>query len=70
MTTYENLFASLPRLVRRLGRAIDIGRGVSLTADEVNLLILTGAYETLQAANLSHLKERASARLAGNEQKS
>lgn len=41
---------SLPDLMRRLDRKLDIQRGMSLTYDDLALLVATGAYAVLKQA--------------------
>lgn len=41
---------SLPDLMRRLDRKLDIQRGLSLTYDDLAVLVATGAYAKLQEA--------------------
>lgn len=48
----------LPELLRRIDRKLDIQRGMTLTYDDLALLVTSGAYATLQNANLKFLERR------------
>ena len=60
----QDHLAGLPRLTRRLARAIDVGRGISLSSEDLDLLVISGAYEVLQKAVAEVLREQAEARIA------
>ena len=60
----QDHLAGLPRLTRRLARAIDVGRGISLSSEDMDLLVISGAYEVLQKAVAEVLREQAEARIA------
>jgi hypothetical protein len=49
--------ADLTNLVRKIDRALQLHRGLRLSADEMDLLVLTGAYANLNAAALKHREE-------------
>ena len=69
MVDHENrdLFSeygpNLANLVHRMGRKIAIGRGMTLTPEDLNLIVVTGAYDKLQEANADYQREQAKARL-------
>jgi hypothetical protein len=44
--------------MRRIDRKLDIQRGMTLTYDDLALLVTSGAYATLQNANLKFLERR------------
>jgi hypothetical protein len=48
----------LPDLMRRIDRKLDIQRGMTLTYDDLALLVTSGAYATLQNANLKFLERQ------------
>ena len=48
----------LPELMRRIDRKLDIQRGMTLTYDDLALLVTSGAYAPLQNANLKFLERR------------
>ena len=50
------LGAGLPDLMRRIDRKLDIKRGMTFTYDDLALLVTSGAYATLQHANLQDLE--------------
>lgn len=54
----------LVNLARKLARKIDIGRGAHLSAAEIDLLVVTGAYEVLQRAAADYLREAAQGRVS------
>ena len=60
----QDHLAGLPRLTRRLARAIDVGRGISLSSEDLDLLVISGAYEVLQKAVAEVLRQQAEARIA------
>ena len=47
--------SALPDLMRRIDRKLDIQRGLSLSYDDLALLVATGAYGTLQTATREFL---------------
>lgn len=49
---------ALPDLMRRLNRKLDIQRGLSLSYDDLALLVASGAYATLQEATRQHLERQ------------
>lgn len=50
--------SGLPDLMRRIDRKLDIQRGMALTYDDLALLVTSGAYATLQNANLRYLERQ------------
>jgi hypothetical protein len=60
----QDHLAGLPRLTRKLARAIDVGRGISLSSEDLDLLVISGAYEVLQKAVAEVLRQQAEARIA------
>ena len=50
--------SQLPDLMRRLNRKLDIQRGMTLTYDDLALLVASGAYGTLQAATREYLEHQ------------
>ena len=60
----QDHLAGLPRLTRKLARAIEVGRGISLSSEDLDLLVISGAYEVLQKAVAEVLREQAEARIA------
>jgi hypothetical protein len=59
-----------PQLLRRLSRRIDQGKGIMLSPEELDILVISGAYEVLAAFATEHLKELARQRLTASTQKS
>lgn len=58
-------FSALPELTRRLARQIDRGRGMRFSQAELDLLVLTGAYEMISSKAAEYQRRQAEARLAG-----
>ena len=56
----------LPDLMRRIDRKLDIQRGMTLTYDDLALLVTSGAYATLQNANLRYLERQCQEHVARN----
>lgn len=56
----------LPDLMRRIDRKLDIQRGMTLTYDDLALLVMSGAYATLQNANLQYLERQCQEHVARN----
>ena len=56
----------LPELMRRIDRKLDIQRGMTLTYDDLALLVTSGAYATLQNANLQYLEHQCQKHVARN----
>ena len=54
----------LPSLVRRLDRAQESGRGLNLTAEDIDALVATGAYRTLADAAIRQKEDQCRARHA------
>lgn len=50
--------SGLPDLMRRIDRKLDIQRGMTLTYDDLALLVTSGAYATLSSANLQFLERQ------------
>lgn len=49
--------SSLTDLDRRLSRKLEMRRGIQLTADDLDLLVTTGAYETFRRAVAEYQRE-------------
>src|SRR3954469_1763974 len=50
--------STLPDLMRRIDRKLDIQRGMTLTYDDLALLVASGAYAKLQEANRDYLERQ------------
>ena len=57
---------SLPDLDRRLSRKIETGKAINLTAEDLDLLVSTGAIDTFRAAVQKFQREQCRARSARN----
>jgi len=62
----ELSYSGLPDLMRRIDRKLDIQRGMTLTYDDLALLMMSGAYATLQNANLQYLERQCQEHVARN----
>jgi len=58
--------SGLPDLMRRIDRKLDIQRGMTLTYDDLALLVTSGAYATLQTENLRYLERQCREHVARN----
>lgn len=56
--------SDLTKLVTRLGRHIGRGTGIRLTPDELDILVTSGAFETLSSAAAIEMRELAKDRIA------
>lgn len=56
--------SDLTKLVTRLGRHIGRGTGIRLAPDELDLLVTSGAFETLSSAAAIEMRELAKDRIA------
>lgn len=56
--------SDLTKLVTRLGRHIGRGSGIRLTPDDLDLLVTSGAFETLSSAAAVEMRELANSRIA------
>lgn len=52
-------------LFRRIDRAIDSGRGINLTSDDLGAFVASGAYRTLCEAAVQQREEESARRTAG-----
>jgi len=57
-------FSELPALVRRIARQIQLGRGMRFSQAELDLLVLTGAYEVVSLKAAEYQRRQAQERLA------
>ena len=57
-------FSELPALARRIARQIQLGRGMRFSQAELDLLVLTGAYEVVSSKAAEYQRRQAEARLA------
>lgn len=53
-----------PQLLRKLSRHIDQRRGIRLTADDLDLLVITGAIEALASAAMEEQRQACEERVA------
>lgn len=58
----------LARFASRLAKQIDKGKGARLSAAELDLLVTSGAYETLATAAAAEMKRMAEARMKARDE--
>jgi hypothetical protein len=70
-TTRDELTKRAPRdpsdLLRRLSRKIQVGKTMQMRAEDLDLLVVSGAYERLSEYTEKYLREVAEARLSARE---